>query len=68
MTTSGTRLEGITKELRARWFDTKEHWHDAKAREFESKYMQELFATVDKTVTIIEELDKLLEKVKKDCE
>jgi hypothetical protein len=30
--------------------------------------MQELFVSVDKTVMIIEKLDELLTKVRKDCE
>ena len=50
------------------WQHTKDYWHDARAREFESKYMEELVATVDRTVTTIEQLDKLVTKVKRDCE
>ena len=68
MKVSGARIGGLTKELRVHWQETKHYWKDAKAREFESKYMEELFASVDRTVTVIEELDKLLNKVRTDCE
>ena len=68
MKVSGARLGGITKELRAQWQDTKAYWKDAKSQEFEGKYIEELFASVDRAVTVIEQLDKLLTKVRTDCE
>ncbi len=68
MKVSGARLGGITKELRAQWQDTKAYWKDAKCQEFEQKYMEELFASVDRAVTVIEQLDKLLSKIRTDCE
>jgi hypothetical protein len=68
MTASSNRLSGITKELRAQWLDTKAYWKDAKSQEFERRYMEELLASVDRTVTVIEQLDKLLTKIKSDCE
>ncbi len=68
MKASGSRLGGLTKELRAQWQDTKAYWKDAKAQEFEHRYMEELLTSVDRTVTVIEQLDKLVTKVRKDCE
>ena len=68
MKTSSARLAGLTKELRVQWHDTKSYWKDARALEFERKYMEELFASVDRAVTVIEQLDKLLTKVRADCE
>jgi uncharacterized protein YeaO (DUF488 family) len=68
MKASGNRLSGITKELRAQWQDTKNYWKDAKCQEFERRYMEELLASVDRTVTVIEQLDKLITKIRKDCE
>lgn len=68
MKASGNRLAGITKELRAEWLDTKACWHDAKCQEFEQRYMEELLASVDRTVTVIEQLDKLVTKIRTDCE
>ncbi len=68
MKVSGARLAGLTKELRVQWLNTKAYWKDAKCEEFERKYMEELFASVDRAVTVIEQLDKLLNKVRTDCE
>jgi len=68
MKASGNRLTAITRELWAQWQQTKDYWKDARCREFERKYMEELLGSVDRTVTVIEQLDKLITKVRKDCE
>jgi hypothetical protein len=68
MKASGSRLSGITKELRSQWQDTKSYWKDAKSQEFEHRYMEELLASVDRTVTVIDQLDKLVTKIRQDCE
>jgi len=65
---SSARMAGLTKELRAQWQDTKSHWKDAKSQEFEHRYMEELLASVDRAVTVIEQLDKLITKIRTDCE
>jgi hypothetical protein len=63
-----SRLVAITKELSLKWDQTKDYWQDAKSLEFEKKYMEELLASVDKAVSVIEQLDRLVTKVRKDCE
>ena len=65
---SKSRLSAVTKELLVKWRDTKNYWRDAKSREFEHRYLEELFAEVDKSVTVIDKLDEILTKVRKDCE
>ena len=68
MSANGARLEALTKELRVQWLRTKEYWSDAKSAEFERKYLEELFSSVDRAVLVIDQLDKLISKIKKDCE
>ena len=68
MKASSNRLSALTKELRAQWADTKAHWQDAKSQEFEHRFMEELLSSVDRTVTAMEQLDKLLSKIRTDCE
>jgi hypothetical protein len=68
MNPSATRLSAVTRELLMQWQQTKESWRDSKAAEFDRKYMQELFATVDKSLASIEQLDKLLSKIRRECE
>lgn len=65
---SKSRLVVVTKELSLRWAEAKDDWRDAKCQEFDHRYMQELFARVDRAVLIIEKLDEVLAKVRKDCE
>ena len=59
---------GATRELSLKWEQTKDHWRDQKSMEFEHRFLQELFASVDKTVLIVDKLDELLKKVRSDCE
>lgn len=65
---SKNRLVAITNELSNRWDETKNYWRDAKSQEFEQRYLVELFANVDRTVTVMEKLNELLTKVRNDCE
>jgi hypothetical protein len=68
LSSTRSRLVAVTKELALKWQETKGSWKDEKSREFEHRYVQELLIRVDKAVTVIEKLDALLAKVKKDCE
>lgn len=68
MSASGTRLTALTRELWLKWQQTKESWRDSKSLEFEAKYLSDLLPSVDKTVSVIDQVDKLLAKIRKDCE
>jgi Cdc6-like AAA superfamily ATPase len=68
MNAYGTKLTAITRELWNQWMTAKESWQDAKAIEFEKRYLEDLIGSVNKAVIVIEELDKLASKIKKDCE
>ncbi len=68
MKAAGNRLSGLTNQLRSEWFNTKQYWKDTKCQEFEKRYMEELLASVDHAVTVIEQLDKLITKIRSDCE
>jgi hypothetical protein len=68
MTAGGAKLRAATQQLLIQWEETKEHWRDAKCQEFEQKYMQELLASVDRAMTVIEQLDTLVKKIRSDCE
>jgi hypothetical protein len=65
---NAAQLSGITKELWGQWLQTRNYWRDNKSQEFEQKYLAELLSSVDKTTTVMEQLDKLLLKIRKDCE
>jgi hypothetical protein len=57
-----------TRQLEARWGETRFSWRDRKAREFDDLYLAELMNSVNSALRVIEELDHLLEKVHADCD
>jgi len=68
MSPNASRLGMVTKDLLIQWQQTREYWTDVKSLEFERKYLEELKAGADTAVTIIEQLENLLTKIRKDCE
>ncbi|MDR3459701.1 MAG: hypothetical protein P4N60_19910 [Verrucomicrobiae bacterium] len=62
------RLLGLARGISLEWAETKNHWHDAKSEEFDRKFMRELSAQVNRSVTVMEQLEELLKKVRSDCE
>jgi len=56
------------RDLANQWHQTKTHWRDAKAIEFEKRYLEPLPGLVSKTTSIMTELDALIKKIRKDCE
>ena len=65
---SGARLAALTKELLNRWQQTQECWMDARAREFDERYMLELESMVKSATTGIANLESVVRKVRSDCE
>lgn len=63
-----SRVSAASKELALKWNETKHYWRDAKSQEFERRYMLELLAQVDRSMTVMDKLEELLAKVRKDCE
>ena len=65
---NGLKLAAVTKELSYQWQQTKESWNDAKSQEFQHQYIEELLSNIDRAVAVIDELDKLVGKIRSDCE
>ena len=65
---NGKLVYATTKDLLRKWDETKESWHDAKAHEFEQRFMNELMTTIDRSLPVFENLNKLIEKIRSDCE
>jgi hypothetical protein len=65
---SGARLAALTKELLGRWRQTREYWLDDKAREFEERYMLGLESTARSAAASIANLEKVIRKIRSDCE
>lgn len=58
----------VSKDLAVSWAQAKDSWHDVKSQEFERNYLEPLQSNITMAVSVIEKLDKLLTKVRKDCE
>lgn len=56
------------RELSERWHATKVHWRDSKALEFEKQYLEALPGLVNKAGVMLNELEILIKKIRKDCE
>jgi hypothetical protein len=65
---SASNLVQAVKELSLEWRRTQGAWHDVKSQEFERVYLEELPDHVARTTLIMEEIDELLAKVRRDCE
>jgi len=65
---SKSLLNESTREMFARWEETKLSWRDAKAQEFEKVYLSSLPQAVANATRIIEELDLVLSKIHSDCD
>ena len=65
---NGKMLVTATKDLSLRWAETREAWQDARSREFEQKFLAELMASVERAAPVFDDLDKVISKVRSDCE
>ncbi|MDA7605536.1 hypothetical protein OAK04_00050 [Verrucomicrobia bacterium] len=65
--TRGT-INKAVRDLNVNWQQCKNHWNDVKSKEFEEKYIVPLPDAVTATSSIIDEIDKVLNKIKRDCE
>ncbi len=68
MSGNGAKLMALTKQVSSEWQRMKESWKDQKAREFERQYIEELLSSMDKAVSVMEQVDKLVAKIRSDCE
>ena len=68
MSAEQSRLQGLTKELAAEWANTRQYWNDAKSLEFEKRFLNDLFSGVNQAITNIENLERVLTKIRSDCE
>ena len=65
---SAASLVQALKELKFEWERTQPYWNDAKSREFARTYIEELPDHISRAMTVIQDVDALLKKVRNDCE
>ena len=65
---SGANLVQALKELTLRWQQTRVHWHDVKSQQFEREYLADLPDHVQRTMSVMQEIDLILKKIRSECE
>ncbi|MBL49415.1 MAG: hypothetical protein CMP28_10745 [Roseibacillus sp.] len=65
---SAVKLTKSTKTLLQSWDQVKTSWRDSRQREFEKDYMETLPDDISSAIRVIEELDKIITKARRDCE
>jgi hypothetical protein len=62
------QLVRMTRDLGLKWKQTRVHWRDAKGLEFEERFMDELTAGVRSATEAMGRIDRLMRKIRLDCE
>ena len=65
---SKAKLARATRDITMRWEQTRTSWRDQKAQQFERQFIAPLPDSISTAVVIIDELDQVLNKIKKSCE
>ena len=65
---SRTHLATLSRELARNWDYTSEHWQDQRRAEFEVKYLEPLRTQLVASMDAREKLDRILLKIRSDCE
>ena len=60
-------LAAALQNLNVAWQEVRGYWRDAKAVEFEDRYLKELPSRTTQSGTVMGEIDKVLKKAKNDC-
>lgn len=61
------QIGALMKQLMAQWSETRVHWRDQKAVDFEERYLAELVDQANNAMIVLEKLDETLSKIRRDC-
>ena len=65
---SAVKLTKSTKAFLQNWEQVKTHWRDQKRNQFHKDYIESLPDEISAAVRVIEEIDKIVTRAKRDCE
>ena len=65
---SASNLARAAKDLAAEWEETREHWRDEKSRQFADEYLGDLPDRITQAIAAMGEIERILRKVRDDCE
>lgn len=66
--TSASGLAQAVKNLSLNWQQTKTSWRDGRSDEFERKYIDVLPGMVAQASAVIDDLNVMLQRIRRDCE
>jgi len=67
MSASSARLNHSLSTLRERWEETKSHWSDQVARDFEKNHLAPLESQSNSAIRGMEKLSEVLNRLKHEC-
>ena len=62
------RMQRLANQLDNKWQETKTHWRDQTAREFEEEYLRSILPQLSLTAAAIHQMNELLNQAQRDCE
>lgn len=62
------QLGKAAQDLAHRWAEVKGSWHDAQSDHFEKLYIHMIESEVRKTLSAMDQMNNVLQKIVKDCE
>ena len=65
---SANKISKTTKQFLASWDQVRSYWRDVKSQEFEKQFIEPLPEDIAGAMRVIEEIDKILTKARRDCE
>jgi hypothetical protein len=65
---SAGNLVQALKELNIKWSETRTHWNDVKSQQFARDYIEEIPDHVQRTMSVMQEIDALIKRVRSQCE
>ena len=65
---SAVKITKSTKTFLQSWDQVKACWRDSRQRAFEKDYIETLPDDISAAIRVIEELDKIITKARRDCE
>ena len=68
LTANGKMLAAATTNLSREWAATCQQWQDAKSKDFERSYLADLQSHVDRAGAVLDEIERILTRIRKDCE
>ena len=67
LTSGPGRLQKATKELHEAWMETRKHWDDQTAKEFEEKYLNPILPHIRLVLAEVNEMRDTLDKAERAC-